>query len=192
MRLAPWFALCTLLAACGDDDPSLDEQEVITTVILSFTPTGGGAPLVFEFDDPDGDGGAAPTVDSISLTHLATYGVTVRFENRLETPPEDITAEIEDEAEAHQVFFTGTALDGALTHTYSDTDASGLPVGLENTMSAMGGAGDLVVTLRHLPPVNGAATKTDGLAAQVRASGFDGLPGETDARVIFPVAIPVP
>lgn len=194
----PLLAL-PLLAACGEDDDHGHghEQEVITTVTLTFTPPGGGAPIVAEFDDPDGDGGAPPTVDAITLEAGTTYAVTVGFENRLEAPAEDITLEIRDEAEDHQVFFTGTAVDGPasaqpaapLAHTYVDTDADGLPLGLANQIVASAGTGQLTLTLRHLPAVNGVATKTADLATQVREHGFAAIGGETDAQVTFDVTV---
>jgi len=183
------LATLVVLPACADDAQPPDEQEVITTVILELTPTGGQA-MVFEFDDPDGDGGAAPTIDPIEIG-IGSYSARVRFENRLETPPEDITAEVDDEAEQHQVFFTGSALAaGDLAYTYADMDANGLPIGLTGSMSAPSdGTGDLTVTLRHLPPINGQPTKTAGLETQVRNGGFDGIPGESDAQVTFPVTV---
>lgn len=186
----------TSLVACGDD-PDADEQELITTVILSFTPSGGGTALVFEFDDPDGDGGDAPSIDPIDLP-AGSYTLAIGFENRLETPAEDITAEVADEAEEHQVFLTGSAVFGpasttanaALTHAYADTDADGNPIGLANTITAAAGSGNLIVTLRHLPPLDGTPVKTADLAAQVAASGLASIGGDSDASVTFPVSVP--
>lgn len=185
--------------ACGDDDGGGDgenPEEVITTVGLTFTPMGAGSAMTFEVDDPDGDGGTAPTVDPITLP-AGMYVVTTSFENRLETPAEDITAEVSDESDEHQIFFTGTAVNGpasnqpsgAFTHTYSDEDSNGLPIGLENTFVAAAGTGQLTVTLRHLPPVNDVATKVASLAEQVKTSGLDAAPGGTDASVTFPVTV---
>jgi hypothetical protein len=202
--LRPFFLGClaAVFAACGGDDDGGDgnEQEVITTVTLTFTPAGGGAAITASFDDPDGDGGAAPTIDPINLPGNTTYTTTVVFLNKLETPPEDITVEVNDESDEHQLFFTGTAVNGPasdqpsapLTHTYGDTDANGLPIGLTNTMAGALGTGDLTVTLRHLPPVNGVAVKTAAIATEVRDRGFDGLAGETDAQVTFPVTVGTP
>lgn len=186
----------TSLVACSDDPPA-DEQELITSVILTFTPSGGGTALVFEVDDPDGDGGSAPTVDPIALP-AGSYTLAIAFENRLEDPPEDITLEVADEADEHQVFLTGSAVFGpasttanaALTHAYADTDADGNPIGLANTITAAAGSGNLIVTLRHLPPLDGTPVKTAELAAQVAASGLSSIGGESDASVTFPVSVP--
>ncbi len=188
------------LTACGDDggDDGGNEEEVITTLGVRFI-MGAGAPLTFEFDDPDGDGGAAPTIDPIAVP-AGTYAVSVFFVNRLETPEEDITAEVLDESDEHQVFFTGTAINGPatdqptapITHTYSDTDANNLPVGLANSLVAVAGTGTMTVTLRHLPPVNGAAAKTGALAAEVKAGGINSIAGSTDVSVNFPVTVTAP
>lgn len=194
-------SLLSAVAACSDPSTGGNEEEVITTVILTFTPSGGGAPITAIADDPDGDGGQPPTIDSIGLTAGQSYALAIGFENRLESPAEIITDEVRDESDAHQIFLTGSAVAGpasdsagaALTHAYADTDANGLPVGLANTITVAAAAGgELTVTLRHLPPVNGVATKTAGAADTVRASGVDALGGATDARVTFPVAIAVP
>jgi len=183
--------------ACGHDDHGdHSENEVITTVTLSFTPSGGGAAQTFTANDPDGDGGDPPTVDDIALT-VGAYDLTVTFANGLENPPEDITVEISDEDDEHQIFFTGSAVNGpaanntgaALGHTYADQDGDGNPVGLANTIDAVAGTGDLVVTLRHVPPVSGAPTKTATLAAEVSSGGFNSIGGSSDANVTFSVTV---
>lgn len=191
------LALALPLAACGEPGGHDHEQELITTVIVTLTPPSGD-PLVATFDDPDGDGGQPPTVGALLLAPSTTYTLTVDFENRLETPPEVITQEVRDEAEDHQVFFTGTAVAGPattnpsapLTHSYADTDARGLPIGLTNTVVTASGTGELTVTLRHLPPSNDTPIKTADAAATVANDGFAALPGETDATATFSVTIP--
>src|SRR5687768_9123241 len=91
------FLVITLVAsaaACTEDDGhSHNEGEVITTVTLRFTPSGGGDPLLFEVDDPDGDGGDPPLIDPVDLA-AGGFTLAVGFENRLEDPPEIITDEI--------------------------------------------------------------------------------------------------
>lgn len=194
----PLALLLSSVVACGDDGgDSINSQEVITTVTLTFTPAGGGAAIVAEFDDPDGDGGGAPTIDPINLT-AGSYTTTVGFQNRLEEPAEEITDEVRDESDEHQVFFTGTAVNGPaseqpgapLTHTYGDTDANQLPIGLSNAIVAATGTGVLTLTLRHMPPVNDVATKTAGVAEAVKTGGFAAIGGDTDVQVNFDVTVP--
>jgi hypothetical protein len=184
------------LVSCGDEGHE-HPQEVITTVALTFMPAG-GAPVTAVFNDPDGDGAAAPTVDPINLANGTTYTLTVKFENRLETPAEDITIEVNDESDQHQIFLTGSAVKGPatsnttgpLTHTYTDMDANGLPVGLTNSIVAATGTGQLTLTLQHLPPVNGSPIKVVGLADQVKTGGIAALPGDADVNVMFMVTVP--
>lgn len=190
--------LLVALAACGDPGDGTggdNEQEVITTVQLTFTPAG-GVPLVFEFDDPDGDGGSPGTADPIELPAGASYTVDVAFINGLGTVPEDITLEVADEATEHQVFFTGTAVNGPATantsaplvHSYADMDANGLPIGLTNTIATQAGSGTLTVTLQHMPPEQPPAKSADTTEA-VKSGGFSAIGGEPDAKVDFPVTV---
>jgi hypothetical protein len=196
MSLFTCFTL-SVTAGCGEDSPAGgNENEVITTVTLTFAPSGGGTPVVASVNDPDGDGGNPPTIQAVMLA-AGMFDMSVKFENRLENPPEDITMEVQDEGADHQVFFTGNAVNGPasnqagapLAHSYADTDAKGLPIGLANKVTATSGTGMLTVTLRHLPPVNNMAVKSATLAEMVRSSGFPAIGGTTDAQVTFPVTV---
>ena len=188
---------CFVFAACGGDDvvSNGNTEELITTITLSFQILE-EEPTVFEFNDADGDGGDPPTIDAIELPY-GRYKVAVGFENRLEDPPEIITAEVSDERAEHQVFFTGTGISGpaseqprgSFTHTYNDRDENGLPVGLANILEATGDDGELTVTLRHLPELNGSPQKTPGLADTVKTGGIGAIPGDTDATATFPVRL---
>lgn len=192
------FMLATTLltSACGDPGGGEGENEVISRVELTFAPSA-GAPLTFQYDDPDGDGGAPGESQAIALTAGTTYQLSVSFLNALEATPEDITQEVKDEAVEHQVFFTGSAVIGPATsntagpllHSYADTDDNGLPIGLTSTIIASAGTGDLVITLRHMPPEEPPQKSADS-AAQVAAGGFSGIGGSTDAQVTFPVTVP--
>ncbi len=184
------FALL-LLVACGDvekPDAEGNAEEVITTVELVLTPSAGD-PIVAIWTDPENDG--SPVIDPIALSDAEDYAVTVSFRNELEDPPEDITAEVAAESDQHQVFFTGTAVDGgAVAFAYGDEDADGFPIGLQGTLTTVGaGAGTLVVTLRHLPPEDDVAVKTGTLAEDVAAGGFDAIPGDSEAAVTFELTV---
>lgn len=192
--------ILALALACSDvSNPGEDnEQEVISTVTLTFTPDAGDA-ATFVWTDPENDGD--PVIDPITLGAAGAYTLTVAFQNDLADPPEDITAEVDAESDEHQVFFTGTAVSGPasdsasalLEHAYADTDANGAPVGLVNDITLLGpGSGDLTVTLRHLPPQGGVPVKTADLAADALAGGIGALPGETDASVTFDVTVSLP
>lgn len=198
------------LSGCDSDDPSLpgegEETEVITTVRLTFTPQT-GEPIVAEFFDPDGEGVMSGTVDTLDLTYPETYAVSVEFLNELEDPSEDITEEIAEEAEAHQILFAVTSNDDAdppyLTHTYVDVESDwttndegdDLPVGLSNTIettnfSEVDPGVSLRVMLRHMPPINDTPQKVGGIAEDFAAGRA--LPGEVDIDISFPVTLSCP
>lgn len=184
------LALVALLIAGCELDPPTEgsDPEVITTVELTLTPQGGGESMVATFADPENDG--SPTVDPIVLAPSSTWDLAVRFLNELEDPAEDITLEIEDEADEHQVFFTGSALD-VVTVTATDADPDGLPVGLASEVVTLGeGTGTLTVTLRHLPVEGGVPNKVAGLSDQVADDGdLRNVGGETDAVADFPLTV---
>ncbi|MCP4916118.1 MAG: hypothetical protein GY913_04275 [Proteobacteria bacterium] len=201
IRVAP---LATLFAAaCADVDEHDHDHDhnhgVTTSVVLNFTPTAGGDTLTFQWSDPEDDGN--PVVDDILLTGGADqeFEVTVEFWNDLEDPAEDVTVEIAEQDEDHQIFFTGSGVEGPATgdnaaaiveHAYADTDAGGLPVGLTNTFTTLDpGTGELIVTLRHLPPENDEAVKVDGLAEDVANGGFSAIGGENDVQVTFNIEV---
>ncbi|MEX1365489.1 MAG: hypothetical protein AB1Z98_20345 [Nannocystaceae bacterium] len=185
-------------------DHDHEETEIITTVILDFTPQGGGDSIQVRFDDPDGDGGVSGTADPLVLTAGTTYDLSVGFSNGLVDPPEDIGEEVAEEAEEHQLFVTGTGVSGPaagddpgalVVHAYADVESDygpnegdDLPVGLTNTITAaMAGAGTFEVRLQHLPELNGAAQKTAGLAESLAAG--EALPGDVDAAVTFELTV---
>lgn len=194
------------LIACGDDDADVDqaEEEVITTLTLTFTPQGGGTPLVYTFRDPDGEGGDDPTqLDDILLTNGTTYDLELLVLNETVDPTDPdyrIIDEILEEAEEHQFFFTGSAVESPATGTnpsalvsvdYADLESDyvdapsdpDLEVGVENTVEALTAgseAGGFVVTLMHQPPNNGVPVKTD-------SSGLDD--GEIDIEVAFDIEV---
>ncbi|MBL0213871.1 MAG: hypothetical protein IPQ07_08310 [Myxococcales bacterium] len=184
------------LTACGDDGGAANENEVITSVMLSFSPPT-GTPVLAEFNDPDGDGGQAPTVQPVNLVANTSYAMTVRFQNRLATPAEEITEEVTQESDIHLLIFTGSAVvgpatsnaTGPLTQAYADTDINGLPIGLSDTIMAKAGSGQLIVTLRHMPPEEPPQKAADTLS-KVKAGGVDSIGGSTDAQVTFTVTVP--
>lgn len=197
-RLTPLVLLLT--GGCKDvedHDHEPNDNEVITTVELTFQPQGGGAAQVFTWADPENDG--SPVIDDITLLDAEDYTLSVAFLNELESPAEDITAEVDAESDEHQVFFTGDAVKGPATgdnagavieQAYDDTDAGGLPVGLVNVITTLAtGAGELIVTLRHMPPEGEEAVKVEGAAEEVAAGGFTAIGGDNDAQVTFPLTV---
>ncbi|MET0463240.1 MAG: hypothetical protein ABW007_08795 [Chitinophagaceae bacterium] len=147
------FLTTGLLTSCSKDDEIAEEnhEEVITTLKLTFTPVGGGTAATFQFRDPDGPGGAAPTQDEIVLAPNKTYTVAVQLLNETHTPAEDITEEVEAEADAHR-FYYKPSTGSNISVTNLNNDANGVPVGLTSTWATTAaGTGTVKVTLRHYP-----------------------------------------
>jgi hypothetical protein len=199
------LASSLVFVACSDPDAGGGEvPEQITRVELTFTPEGGGAAVTAAFNDPDGDGGASGMSEPIALAAGTTYALALSFANELFDPPEDVTAEIEAEAEAHLVLLYGDAVagpatgvtDALLQHAYADVESDyggnavgdDLPVGLANTITTMdAGTGTLRVMLRHMPELNGQPQKESGAAERFAAG--ETLPGDVDADVEFAVSV---
>ena len=176
------MGLLALGVACGDDDETSDpgeEGEVITTV--NVTLTDGTETITAVWADPDGDGGNAPMItDPMPLTLGSTYTMSIEILNETESPADDITLEIQDEAEEHQFFFvtTGDIITVDITDTETDyaTNDVGddLPVGLESEVVATAtGTGTLNIVLKHLPPLNGNIQKTGTNTINDGESDFD-------------------
>ena len=171
-----------LLSACDKDDPELENQEeLITTVRLTFTPAGGGTPVIATWEDLDGDGGNPPEVSPVTLAGNTTYALTVALSDASKSPAANITEEVEEEAEEHQLFFRTTLAN--MTIAYNDKDGNGRPIGLVNTVTTpTAGSGTLTVILRHEP------NKT---ATGVAAGDPTNAGGETDIETTPPFSISV-
>lgn len=173
--------LAVSVFSCDSDDPEpVHEEELITTLKVTFTGTGNTTGTeVATFQDLDGEGGDDPVITNPTLEANGTYNVTVEFLNETESPAEDITEEVEEEDDEHQVFFVATGAE--FTYAYNDEDGDGNPLGLDGTATTgTAGAGTLQVLLIHEPNKSG-----EGVA--------DGDPtnagGETDISVTFNLTI---
>jgi len=185
------FLLATmLLVGCGDDPEPANEEELITTLLVTLTPDGGGNEVTLKFYDADGDGPIAPVytynpnvagINSAAVLQASkNYSASIVLLNETENPIEDVTEEIEEEADEHLFCFTTNL--NSLTISYNDTEAdyiaggSSKPVGLLTTWSVGPaiGTGTVTILLRHQP-----GTKTGSCPGS----------GETDIEVTFNVTI---
>jgi len=166
--------------SCKKDPVDVNEEELITTLRMTWTPEGGGIERVFEFSDPDGPGGTAPTVFSDTLAANTTYNVSIEVLDESATPVKDISEEILAEGDEHQFFFATTS-GVVLQFSYEDTDVNGAPIGLKTKMYTKdAGSGLLRVTLRH-DLAKGASGVPQG---DITNAG-----GETDIEVDFPLHV---
>lgn len=151
------FAVVVLfLNSCKKDnvvDPN--EGELITTVKLKFTNTLSSSmvPLVYEFKDLDGTGGAAPVkFDDIILQKNIPYICEVSVLNESVNPVADITSEIKTEANDHQFYYVPSSSNLLSVSNY-DTDTQGLPLGISSfwVTGINPGTGTLKLVLKHKP-----------------------------------------
>ena len=179
MKISAFYALLTLaMLGCSDDDTTpeiINEDELITTVILTLTPDSGDQ-VVLTTIDLDGDGPDEPVTTVVgSFSENTQYQGAVQFLNETEDPAEDITQEVIEEADEHQVFYTISEGLNIQT-TYEDQDSQGNPLGVQITLSTGAASeGSLTVTLRHEP-----VKPNDGL---------ESAGGETDISTSFDVSI---
>lgn len=176
------FALLTIslltLSCSSDDDPILvNEEEVITTLRLTLTPQAGDTEVVFLTQDLDGDGPNAPvTTVSSPLAASTTYIGSIELLNELEDPAENITLEVEEEDEDHQLFYTLSG-NGNVSISYTDQDSNGNPVGLNIILdSGDPSTNSLTVTLRH---------ELNKSASGVSDGDITNAGGETDIQTTF-------
>jgi hypothetical protein len=180
-----YLSLAALIfTSCSNDDDGNDlpapvnEEEVITTMTISLQPSTGGAPVILEIRDLDGpDGPNAPVITvSDDLVFGRSYSGSIVLLNETVNPPDNITTEVEEEANEHQFFFViGGNLDA--TVDYENFDGNGNPLGTQFTLNTQGPSnGNLTVVLRHEPK-----KPNDGTLADAG--------GETDISATFPINI---
>ncbi|WP_299765552.1 type 1 periplasmic binding fold superfamily protein [uncultured Dokdonia sp.] len=165
--------------SCSSDDDNtpevINEEEVITTVRVQLA-NDVGFTTTLQSVDSDGDGPEAPVITiEGDLFANTTYTGVVTFLNETESPAENITLEVAEEADEHQVFYTPA--DGLnITTVYNDQDSNGNPLGILFTLTTGEASnGNFTVTLRHEP------TKPN--------NGLADAGGDTDVEVTFDVTI---
>ena len=167
------LAGAVMLSSCSDDDVVPEEEnvvEVFTDVKLIFTNEADASDVVTaRAKDPDGVGvQELQILDEITLESGVTYTLTYEILNALDpSDPEDIGAEILEEDDEHQFFFsfTNNAFssplgDGNIDNAadpinYNDEDDNGNPVGLSTSWTTGDPLtdGSFRVRLQHQPDV---------------------------------------
>ena len=156
------LAIPFLYFSCSDDDDApepINEEEVITTMTVTLVNHQNGSDVVtMQTQDLDGDGPNAPVVTvSGPISAASSYSGSIEWLNEMEDPAEDITEEIVEEADEHQVFFSTNGLN--LDFVYGDFDSNGNPVGTQFVLAPnAAGSGTITITLVHEP-----AKPNDGL-----------------------------
>lgn len=172
--------LLVVFAGCDSEEPAEGpgEEELITRVTLTLSPVGGSSDVMVEATDPDGDG-TDFQIGTLGLTANTTYTGSITVYD--DVNDEDITTEIEEEADEHQFFYIpGGDASSRVTVTVTDEDSNALPVGLAFTLAVSDGdaaTGTLQVILSHYD---------DGPKDGITQSD------ETDIDLVFPVTILAP
>ncbi|MBC7893672.1 MAG: hypothetical protein H7Y12_15750, partial [Sphingobacteriaceae bacterium] len=149
-----WWALLLAAAvtvtACKKDEEQVpEENELITTVTLSFTEVGTTTARTVTYKDADGDGGGAPTIGKLSLAPNKTYDLTVQVLDETKTPVANVGDEVAEEKDEHLFVYTPMPAN-LMTVTIIDKDSRNFPVGLRGTaVTGAAGTGKLQVVLRH-------------------------------------------
>jgi hypothetical protein len=187
------IASVVLFSGCDNDEPTRENTpELITHVTLTFIPVGGGANVVVNANDPDGEGVQDLEIDGpINLSSGKTYSLSISMINGLVdagSPGHDLTSEIVAEADEHIIYFSWTnnvfsdpTGNGNIDNrgddvNYLDDDGSGLPLGVFTSWTAGPvSSGSFRVLLKHQPETKSATSaSTDG---------------ETDLDITFPINI---
>jgi hypothetical protein len=166
---------------CKDDPAPVNPEELITTVKLTLTDVGTLTEYVFVWRDLDGDGGLPPSISiPASLPANTTFAGVIEFLNELETLVKDITEEVIDEGDEHQVFYQVTPALFPMTIIYSpldELDVNDKNIGIKSvvvTGDAQAG-GSLRIVLKHEP----------SKSPQRAIDNPDGAGGETDVDIVF-------
>jgi len=173
------LAIPFLYFSCSDDDDApepINEEEVITTMTVTLVNHQNGNDVVtMQTQDLDGDGPNAPEVTvSGPLTAGTSYSGSIQWLNEMEEEPEDVTLEILEEDDEHQVFFSAAGV--VMEFVYMDFDGDGNPLGTQFVLAPIStGSGSVTITLVHEPE-----------------KPNDGLPpagGSIDIQTTFPVTV---
>ena len=173
------LAIPFLYFSCDDDDApeQINEEEVITTMTVTLVNHMDGSDVVtMQTQDLDGDGPDEPVVTvSGPLSSGTSYSGSIVWLNEMEDPAENITEEIVEEDDEHQVFFSASGV--SMEFVYMDFDGNGNPLGTQFVLAPLTtGEGSVIITLIHEPDKPNDDT--------VNTAG-----GEIDIQTAFPVTV---
>ena len=175
------------LSACSSGEPEggVGEEELITQVTLALTPDDGGLTQTLQVTfDADGNNPVFSPAQ-LRLSPGVTYAGSIDLRDTINN--EDITEEIEDEAEEHLFSYTlSPASAGTVTITDTESDygpnnGADLAVGIEFEVAVSDGAsgsGTMTALLYHFDPQEG-AVKTSSTDTS------DEIDVEVDVPVVF-------
>ena len=188
-RLFVLLPALLLLPACDSDDPSdgpeAGDQELITRVEITLTNTADASDVVtLTADDENGDGVGIEYGPREALSAGTMYSGTIRL---LDVPNgENVTEEIQGDADAHLFAYSSSLPDVTITLTDSESDYSDDEQGFEDyavgltfdvTVEAgASGDGTLSVILYHFEE------------GDEKESSID-TSDDTDVELAFPISV---
>ncbi|MES2779787.1 MAG: hypothetical protein V4651_07790 [Bacteroidota bacterium] len=162
-------------------------QEQITTVILSGynhdKPSDSSYFIKIKWEDLDGNGGNAPSIDSLILDTGSTYDMQLLLLDKTKTPYDTISNEVVERGNIHQLFYTpSSTLMGKVFIERLDMDQNSpaLPVGLNTQWK-------ILALPSYSVPVIG--------SLNIVLSHYDGIPKtaapspESDIDITLPVRL---
>ncbi|PKQ67070.1 hypothetical protein [Raineya orbicola] len=167
--------------SCKKDDHDHNhahEQELITKVVVRFS--SGAETVTMTWEDTDGLGSNPPVIQNGKLKPNTTYDIDISIAGE---GGKDITAEITNEADEHQVYygFPSTLFN---SFQYTDQDSKGKPLGLRAKVTTIPntGGGNLQILLVHEP------IKSQNLASTPWVYNPN-IGGEQDFNITFNVTV---
>lgn len=184
LKLITAASLLIAFSSCSDDDDNtpvvINEEEVITTVNVTLVDENTNETKTFQYRDLDGDGPTEPIVTADNLDANTSYLGSIEFLNELESPVEDITEEIVEEDDEHQVFFVSATMLNA-EFEYLDADDNNNPIGVQFRLTTgEASSGNLSIILIH---------DGDKFAEGAADGDIANVGGETDIEANFDVVI---
>lgn len=186
-------------SACKNEDPVPENiPELITKVILKFSPSGGASQVTVTATDPDGGGVQDIKVDGpINLLRDSQYTMSIELINELYLPGDEnynITDAVEKEGQEHQFFFSfsegvfaspvgsGNIIDQVTATAgginYLDADSDGLPIGINTSWTTANNSSSnktFRLVLKHQP--------------DLKSTTSTSLDGESDVDITFTVNV---
>ena len=174
--------LCVALAtSCSNDDDNPDpvnEEELITNVILTFTNNAdSNDTVVMSSIAPDGQDGTSTETIVGSFTSGATYSLRLAITNASETPADDVlNDDIIPEADEHFFTYAVNSINLTMTRDAGDVDGpDGNKLGVNTTwVAGATSTGNVQISLTHEP------TSVDDSTGFGTASG-----GSQDLNITF-------
>lgn len=162
----------SLVYSCSKDDPdAVNQQEYISNVVLKVQSSDGSSQTV-DWDISE------QNTQSINLKANSDYKVEVSFLNNSDPSDiDDVTLEVIEEADEHQVFYEFASVSVNVTSANDDTKVGSRGVLIKSVWNASAsGSGTARVYLIHQPTNFNATTR-------------EGMGGFNDVSIDIPITI---